>query len=148
MSFILRVLCWVCIASSAVAQSELVAEDQTPSGKFLTATEVKPILSATKPNWIGVREWDGKDLVYVTHLWAWRCGLLQMQIAINDGVAQIWPMPACHFDLAQPASILDTDGLPFAEFPLQSVQSVSVKLIYDDLSEETARFERSDVKIP
>jgi len=36
-----------------------VAEDQTPTGKFMTAGEVKPIVEAIKPQWIAVRLWDG-----------------------------------------------------------------------------------------
>ncbi|MFC6640566.1 hypothetical protein [Sulfitobacter profundi] len=71
----------------------MVAEDQTPTGRFTTAAEVKPILNATRGNWIAVREYDGQDLVYVTHLWSWRCGLAAMAIAVNDAPMQNWPMP-------------------------------------------------------
>lgn len=152
MRFIVSGLWAVCLCfglgSAGWAQSALVAEDQTPTGKFLTATEVKPILSATKGNWVGVREWEGQDLVYVTHLWAWRCGLLQMQVSVNGAEPQIWPMPPCHLDSAQPAAILDGDGLPYAAFALGSVQTLSVRLIYDDLSEDQAQFDRAQIRIP
>ena len=135
---------------AAVAQdtSGLVAEPQTPSGKFLTATEVKPILDATRASWIAVREFGGQDLLYVTHLWSWRCGLLQMEIAINDGPFEIWQMPECHAESASPAAILDGDGDPYRGFPLGSVDTVQVRLVYDDLSTAADRFERAAVLMP
>lgn len=135
-------------AVTAGAGPALVAEDQTPTGRFLTATEVKPILTATKANWIAVREWDGKDLVYVTHLWAWRCGLLRMEVAMNGGPAEIWDLPACHAESAQPGAILDGDGLPYREFGLGSVQQVTVTLTYDDLSTDSVTVERAEVLMP
>ena len=52
----------VATAQAVVPSSNLVAEDQTPTGKFTTATEVKPILAMTLANWIGVWEWNGNDL--------------------------------------------------------------------------------------
>ncbi len=145
---VISALISMCVAGSVSADGHLVAEDQTPSGKFLTATEVKPILEATRANWVAVREWEGQDLVYVTHLWSWRCGLLEMQVSVNGAPAQVWPMPACHLDTAQPAAILDTDGLPYASFDLQSVETLDVTIIYDDLSEDTMAYTRASVLMP
>lgn len=125
-----------------------VAEDQTPTGRFLTATEVKPILTATKPNWIAIREWDGQDLIYVTQIWSWRCGLLQLDVSINDLPPETWPLPDCHIDNAQPAAILESDGNPYRGFQLNSVHTVSVTLTYDDLSTDTARYSRAQIKMP
>jgi len=139
---------YVALTGFAAADGHLVAEDQTPSGKFLTATEVKPILTATRANWVAVREWEGQDLVYVTHLWSWRCGLLEMQVSVNGNPAQVWPMPACHLDSAQPAAILDTDGLPYAAFELQSVETLDVTITYDDLSQDAMSYTRAAVLMP
>lgn len=124
------------------------AEPQTPSGRFTTATEVRPILSATRANWIAVREFDGKDLVYVTQLWSWRCGLAELRIGINGAAPQVWPLPPCHLDQPAPNMIQQTDGLPYAEFPLGAVQSVEVQITYDDLGTDSARFNRQGVLIP
>lgn len=126
----------------------LVAEPQVATGRFLTALEVKPILNATKSNWISVREYGGQDLLYVTHLWSWRCGLLEMRIGLNGAPAEIWPLPECHLDQPSAAAILDTDGLPYGQFPLRSVQLIEVQLTYDDLSTDTVRFNRAGVVIP
>ncbi|KNG95098.1 hypothetical protein [Pseudaestuariivita atlantica] len=119
----------------------LEAEDQTPTGRFLTATEVRPILNATRANWIAVRDFNGQDLVYVTHLWSWRCGLLRIEVAINGGAFEDWPMPACHDDTSAPNAILPEDGLPYIAHAGGSVKEVAVRITYDDLGTDEARFD-------
>ncbi|WP_246253353.1 hypothetical protein [Sulfitobacter maritimus] len=83
----------------SVVPPGLAAEDQTPSGRFTTAAEVKPILDVTRGSWVAVRDYNGQDYVYVTHLWSWRCGLAAMAISVNDQAMQNWPMPPCHVDV-------------------------------------------------
>ncbi|MEO9780190.1 MAG: hypothetical protein ABJH07_13230 [Sedimentitalea sp.] len=121
---------------------QLTAEPQIATGKFTTALEVKPILNATRGNWITLREYDGKDLVYVTHLWAWRCGLLEMRVGINGNTPELWPMPDCHLDQAAPGAILDTDGLPYRGYALGSVALIEIQLTYDDLTTAGAKYNR------
>ncbi|MGC1506344.1 MAG: hypothetical protein WA782_19670 [Sulfitobacter sp.] len=132
----------------AVVPTGLVADPQTPSGKFTTAAEVKPILNATKGNWVAVREFDGQDLLYVTHLWAWRCGLKAMAISVNGETMQNWPLPPCHDQFATPNAVLPEDGAPYLTLRLGSVQSITIQVVYDDLSMDVARFARGDVLIP
>lgn len=137
-------------ASAQAVQPQVVyeAEDQTPSGKFTTAAEVKPILGMTKANWVAVREYQGQDLLYVTHLMAWRCGLHEMRYSVNGGPMQVWPMPPCLVDTAQPNAIRTEDGLPYVAFGLGEVESVRVELLYDDLSEDAHEVVRKDVLMP
>ncbi len=130
------------------AKPGLVGEPQTPTGRFTTATEVKPILNATRTNWILVREFDGKDLLYVTHLWSWRCGLLEMRVGINGNDPEAWPLPDCHLDQPSPAAILDSDGLPYREFPLNAIAMIEVEITYDDLTTDSAKFNRKGMLIP
>jgi len=130
------------------AKPALVAEPQTPSGRFTTATEVKPILNATKANWIHVREFDGKDLLYVTHIWAWRCGLLELRVGINGNDPEVWPLPECHLDQPSPAAMLDNDGLPYREFALNAIAMVEIAITYDDLSTDHVKFNRKGAVIP
>lgn len=126
----------------------LVAEPQVATGRFLTALEVKPILTATKSNWVSVREFNGQDLVYVTHVWSWRCGLLQMKVGINGQPPEIWDLPDCHEDQPAAAAILESDGLPYREFALGSVQQIEVEVTYDDLSTDSVRLTRLGTIIP
>jgi hypothetical protein len=113
--------------------------------QFTTAAEVKPILSATKANWVALREYDGKDLLYFTHLLAWRCGLDAVHYSVNGESEKQWRSEPCYESEVQPNAIKATDVLPFIGLPLQSVQSVAVRVIYDDGSEETAKFQRASI---
>lgn len=132
----------------SVVPAGLKADSQTPSGKFLTATEVRPILEATKSNWVAVRDYDGQDWLYVTHLWSWRCGLKAIAISVNGEGLQDWPMPQCHEQFTTPNAVLEDDGLPVLTFRQNSVQTITIQIVYDDLSMDIARFERGNVLIP
>lgn len=140
------VLASLLMVNAAHAQDR-AAEDQTPTGKFLTASEVKPILAATQSNWIAVREWEGQDLIYFTHLLSWRCGLYEIRYAVNDGELQLWSFPACDADTYALGTIPE-DASIFATLPLGSVETVTIELLYDDLSIESAVFQREAVLIP
>lgn len=130
------------------ASPALVAEPQVPTGRFTTATEVKPILTATKNVWIAVREYDGKDLVYVTQILSWRCGLAGLSLSINGGTPEIWDLPPCHEDTAAPNAITADDGLPFRSYPLGSVETVTVGITYDDLTTDSVLYQRNQVLMP
>ena len=134
--------------SAGGAPTGFVAEPQVPTGQFTTAVEVKPILQATKANWVAVREYEGRDLLYVTHLLSWRCGMHQVRYAINDGPMQVWPLPPCLMGTAQPNAIRAEDGLPYQVFGLGSVGSVTVEILFDDLTTDSARFDRAQVLMP
>ncbi|WP_264212954.1 hypothetical protein [Leisingera thetidis] len=135
------------LAGSALAEpplaGTLTAEPQQPAGLFTTAVEVKPILAATRANWIHVREFNGQDLLYVTHLWSWRCGLAQVKLGVNGNAPEIWPLPDCHLEEGFPNMIKEEDGLPYRSYPLGSIRQVAVELTYDDLSTESLAFGRN-----
>ena len=115
-------------ARTGILAIALLAAGQAAAQGFTTAAEVKPILEATRANWIAVREWDGNDLIYFTHLESWRCGLSEVRYAVNGGVEQIWPMDPCFEDTAQPNAIA-ADRLPYTVLPLKSVESVTVTVV-------------------
>ncbi|WP_406644919.1 hypothetical protein QEZ52_13615 [Aliisedimentitalea scapharcae] len=134
-------------AASGAAPAALQAEPQVPSGRFTTAVEVKPILSMTKANWISVREFNGEDLLYVTHLWSWRCGLLEVKVGVNGDSPQPWPLPPCHLNDPTPNAIKESDGLPYRNFGLGQVALVEVHVTYDDLSTENVKFNRQGLPL-
>ncbi len=134
------------VGMPAFAQ-EFTAEDQAPTGKFLTATEVRPILTATKANWIAVREWEGQDLLYFTQLLSWRCGLHQVRYSVNGQEPKIWPLPACDTQSYTPASI-PSDAHIYVSLPLSSVETISVDLLYDDMTTDQEEYLRAAILIP
>jgi len=123
----------------------LVAEDQTPTGRMTTATEIRPILTATKPQWVAVREFDGKDLLYFTNLLAWRCGVLEIRYAVNGGPLTLFDAEPCHVDDATP-NALTGDNI-FVELPLGSLETLHVEVIYDDLGTDSADYDRAAIRM-
>ncbi|MGH1464177.1 MAG: hypothetical protein ACRBBQ_02350 [Cognatishimia sp.] len=135
------------LTSGALSAQERVAEDQAPSGKFLTATEVKPILTATKANWIAVREWEGQDLIYFTHLLSWRCGLYEVRYSVNGGPQQLWPIPECD-PVTHAVGVIPEDAEIYLTLPLQTVATVEIEVLYDDLTTDVSAYERAAVLMP
>ncbi|MCT4555487.1 MAG: hypothetical protein N4A53_12430 [Pelagimonas sp.] len=134
--------------SNAVQPSGLIAEDQTPTGRFTTATEIRPILNATRGNWIAVREYDGADLLYLTHLLSWRCGLVLIEVGLNGDPVQPWPMEPCHSDTPTPNALLDGTPEIYKRYPLNSIERIDLRITYDDLTTDQAGFDRNGVMIP
>ena len=130
--------------------SSRTPEPQIPTGKFTTAVEIKPILGMTKSNWVAVRAYDGQDLLYFTHLLAWRCGLWDIRYGVNGAPADnVVPMEPCNVDTAQPNGLTDVINYsPYVTLPLDSVDSVYVELTYDDGTTDFAQFSRPEILIP
>ncbi len=114
---------------------------------FTTAAEVKPILEMTKANWVAVREFNGQDLLYFTHLESWRCGLDQIRYFVNEGKPRVREMEPCHEDSNTPNALLLEDHLPFDVHPLGSIDSVTVEVTFDDGEVALETFERAAVKM-
>ena len=132
----------VCVGATNAAAQEAA------TGRFTTAGEVRPILEATKANWVAVRDFNGQDLVYVTHLWAWRCGLTGIEIGVNGAPREPWPLPDCHMDQANPNAVRDEDGLPYQAFPQNTVQILEGWITYDDGQQSSLVAHRASVTIP
>jgi len=142
---------FICASGIAIAQSSdtpFVAESQDATGQFTTATEIKAILPYTKAQWIAVRPYEGQDLLYFTNLLAWRCGMHQIRFGVNGGDKQVLAMEPCYLDEAAPNALkIDGDILPYVTFPIESIETIELELLYDDLSKESAEYERAAVQI-
>lgn len=135
--------------AQAETQAAFQAEDQTPTGKFTTAAEVRPIMEVTKPNWVAVREYDGQDWVYLTQLLSWRCGLHQIKYSVNGGEMQVWEMPDCQIETSTPNAFPDDQALMILKtYAPGSVETMEVEVLLDDMSEMSASYERAAILIP
>ena len=117
---------------------------------FTTAAEVKPILTMTKANWIALRPDGGNDLLYFTNALAWRCGLSEIRYGVNGAAPdRVLAMELCYEDEPSPNALkIDAGIMPYVVLPLESVERVDVVVVFDDGSEEPARYERKAVLIP
>lgn len=91
--------------------------------------QIKQILDMTKTSWVSFRDWQGQQLIYFTHLEAWKCGIDYVFYGLNDGpLDQMWELDTCNPD--NPNAVLKDK--PYIELPAGSTQSISVQLIYPD----------------
>ena len=139
------------VADAAPGLAPLRApEPQLPTGQFTTAVEIRPILDMMRPQWIGLREFEGEDLLYFTNLASWRCGLWDISYGINGAPAETpLLLEPCHDGTAQPNALTDPVGYAvFFAFPLQSIERVDVEITYDDGTTDTAVYSRASVLQP
>ena len=87
------------------------------------------ILGLTKGSWAYFRDYNGRQLIYFTHLEAYRCGISQMRYSLNsDALDQEWKLRPC--DPKAPNSI--TTDKPYISLPLGTASSISVQLTFMD----------------
>lgn len=125
----------------------LLAATPLAAQQFTTAAEVKPILTATKANWIAVREYEGQDLLYFTQILSWRCGLIEIMYSVNGADPVRYEAEPCYEDEAQPNALKMEGTLPYVALPLGSVETVGISLVFDDGSTDGAMFDRAGVQI-
>lgn len=112
-----------------------------------TAPEIRPILEATQGSWVALREYEGQDLLYFTHLLSWRCGLNQIRYGLNGAAPEtVFEMEPCHLDTAQPNAI--TGPAIYLTEPLGSVDAVSVEITYDDGAVARMDYARKAILMP
>lgn len=92
----------------------------------------KKLLGITKNNWVHFRDYNGRQLIYFTHLEVYRCGLKQVKYSLNSGVLdKEWVLDPC--DLKKPHEINVTpDNLPYISLPLGTAKSISIQLTFKD----------------
>lgn len=112
---------------------------------FTTAGEVRPILTATRSNWVGLRESGGQDILDFQQIAAWRCGLRAVHYRVNGGGEQALAMEACYEGDLRPNVIREASRWLMGHGG-GSVQSVSVRITYDDGREDSVQLSRAQMQ--
>jgi hypothetical protein len=94
--------------------------------------QIKPVLNMTKDNWVSFRDFNGKQLIYFTHLETYTCGIQQVRYSINSDVLdQTWELQPCNPN--NPLQI--SKETVYLTLPLGTAKSIAVKLTFTDGSE-------------
>lgn len=87
------------------------------------------ILGLTKGSWAYFRDYNGRQLIYFTHLEAYRCGISQMRYSLNSAALdREWKLQPC--DPKAPHNI--TTDKPYIALPLGTASSIAVQLTFND----------------
>lgn len=125
-------------------------ENQNPTGRYTTATEVKPILGMTRASWIAIQQNGDQDFLYFSNLLAWRCGLWEVRYGLNGAPPEtVLPLEPCYDDTASPNSMVDFENFPiYITAPAGSIESVDLELLFDDGTTDAAVYARQSVLMP
>ena len=98
------------------------------SSQGLMGQEPK-ILDMTRGSRAYFRDYNGRQLVYFTHLEAYRCGIAAVRYSINtDALDRDWMLQPC--DRKKPHNI--TTDNPYIALPLGAAKSITVQLTFKD----------------
>ena len=125
----------------------LAAAAPASAQNFTTAAEVKPIVGAIKGQWVAVRPFQGKDLLYFTNLLTWRCGLSEIRYAVNSIVLEKLQTEPCYENESAPNALKIEGILPYVSFPADSIETIIVEITYDDGTTDSASYDRAQVQI-
>ncbi len=114
---------------------------------FTTSAGVKPILELIRPQWVAIRPFDGKDHLYFTTLLVYRCGIERISFAYNGGEFQPLDHEPCYRGEADPSALKVETHLPYVVAPLEGLQSVDIRLEFDDGSVLAQSYGRAEIQI-
>ena len=91
--------------------------------------QMKQILNMTKTSWVSYRDFNGKQLIYFTHLESYTCGIKEVKYSINsDELDRVWELQPC--DEKNPMAM--TKEIPYLSLKLDTAQSISLQLKFID----------------
>jgi len=99
------------------------------SASAMPSKQMKQILNMTQNNWVSFRDFNGKQLIYFTHLESYTCGIKEVRYSINsDDLDKVWELQPC--DTKNPMAI--TKDIIYLTMPLGTAKSISVQVTFAD----------------
>ena len=91
--------------------------------------QIKQILNITKNSWVSFRDFNGKQLIYFTHLESYTCGIKDVHYSINsDKLDKVWKLQPC--DSKNPMAV--TKDIVYLTMPLGTARSIAVQVTFMD----------------
>ena len=91
--------------------------------------QMKQILNMTQNSWVSFRDFNGKQLIYFTHLESYTCGIKEVRYSINsDDLDKVWELQPC--DTKNPMAI--TKDIIYLTMPLDTAKSIAVEVTFAD----------------
>jgi len=83
-------------------------------------------LDMTRNGWLSFRDYDGKVLLYFTHLVSYRCAIDKIAYGLDGDATSTFPVEACN-----PRNPNEVDGKTYIEVPA-ATRYATVQLVYKD----------------
>jgi hypothetical protein len=83
----------------------------------------------TQNNWVSFRDFNGKQLIYFTHLESYTCGIKEVRYNINsDKLDKVWELQPC--DTKNPMAV--TKDVIYLTMSLGTAKSIAVQVVFTD----------------
>lgn len=125
-----RALTVLALAAGAVPPAAL--------GQMMAPAQMRAALEATGRQWVAFRNWQGRQLIYFTHLVAWKCAIKEVRYAVDgQDPAELFPLPAC--DPQNPFLVNGESDTILLSFAPGEVEEISIQLVYGDGTSSAVR---------
>lgn len=135
---------WTMKRNTLFAFAALVGFSCTANAQSSLLGQEKRILNMTRSGWAHFREFNGRQLIYFTHLESYRCGIKAVHYSLDgDALDKEWKLQPC--DPRNPHSI--TTNKPYISLPSGRAKSISVQVTFSDGSKSDILRKASDNQV-
>jgi len=107
----------------------LLLSGLTFTANAMPPDQMKKILNMTQNSWVSFRDFNGKQLIYFTHLEAYTCGIKEVHYSLNsDDLDKVWELQSCE---SKGISGIKKNMI-YLTLPLGTAKSIAVQLLFAD----------------